>query len=714
MNSGEPGDYDENRSTGAGDRSKDVTEPSGKTGDSDGGFEDRGDREGSHDDGDNQGSNTGKGTQGEKDRSNHGEDDGYRSPKPNRGFLDRITGLRVMVRRKVREREGKYREYRKVLNQAHVDVPYDIYITRVHGYTAAGAAVGLLVGLAATLFLIEYEMRVLSLFEATALTVLVGVLGGVLARLYRYYTPLFIASVRAKKIESGLPYAVVFLYALNEGGMDILESIRRLEKNRAVYGEVSDEFAVVVRRTDVMGEDLTSAIEKLRETTPSKDLQVFLDDLRGTVASGGDVSDFLRTESERFLEYTKKEQKAFLETLSMMGSMYIMVFVLAPVLALITLLVVQMLGTDTLPVVYVLIYAVLPVGILCFIWVIDLINETPEVSAEIKNLSDKKVTRLGSERIENFKKWRRRRKIKERIRDPIGPMMDHPVLSLFITIPVAVTVEVFYLKVNRVAPYRVTTAPVEVTILLFVVPALIVLTPVSVLTHLKERKRSLMLERFPYKLTTIANTNKSGLSLRECIGQVADSSKGYVGEQFRLTENDIKWNHDVEAALIRLSNRVKIPEISRKMAMIAEARTASGNLHVILEVAAADAHEREELRVDREKKVASHLAVIFLGFMVYLMVLVTLDVTYVSEISSTAGVNQTNLTNNGMAGIGGALREDTVPVDKFRMFFYHSTLITGFGNGLIIGKISSGTVLTGIKYSIVFMIFATAAFVTVT
>ena len=625
-----------------------------------------------------------------------------------------VSKLRALIRRRGRDFTG----YQKKLNQAHIDVAYDRYLASVFIYALTGFVLGVLLGVVFTWIAGELGW----MGGGTVQILPTGVASLTLALslgFYRYYKPVWTASRREDAIESGLPYAVVFLYALSEGGLDILEAMRRLSENREIYGEVSDEFAVVVRRTDMMGEELTDSLEKLRETTPSSQLQVFLDDLRGAVSSGGEVTPFLKTETDRFLEYSKKEQEEYLENLSMMGSMYIILFILAPILVIITLMVLQMMGHGMLPALYTLVYVLLPVGMASFIWIIDLVNETPEIDATIGG--DRGTADSGpshTPKIEKYRKWRRRKHIKSVLFNPVTAINDRPRRSLYITTPIALSMVAVYLY-QGVSPGNVVNEPVDTTFLLFVAPLLVMLIPLGIFTAVRDRRRSSFLDRFPYKLTTMANTNESGMSLKECIEQVSETSTGYIGKEFRRMQNDIDWSFDIEGAIIRFVNRVKVPEVSRKMGMISESRSASGKLEKILKIAAEDAHARQELRNERNKQMASHIAVIVLGFLVYIGVLITLDVTFVSESAdiSTAAANDTQ--KKGMAAASRAKGSffsggGQLPANKYRMIFLHAILIQGIGNGFIIGKLSKDNIFSGIKYIIVFVAISMGGYILAT
>jgi flagellar protein FlaJ len=114
-----------------------------------------------------------------------------------------------------------------------------------------------------------------------------------------------------------------------------------------------------------------------------------------------------------------------------------------------------------------------------------------------------------------------------------------------------------------------------------------------------------------------------------------------------------------------------------------------------------------DLRKKRNLQASQHLSVILLGFFVYLFILLTLDRAFIQPISveiGSAAVDASEIQ-------GGAVPIDEIPVNEYRMLFFHSVVVQAIGNGVIAGKIGDDKVLSGLKYSIAFLIIGTLAFV---
>lgn len=92
----------------------------------------------------------------------------------------------------------------------------------------------------------------------------------------------------------------------------------------------------------------------------------------------------------------------------------------------------------------------------------------------------------------------------------------------------------------------------------------------------------------------------------------------------------------------------------------------------------------------------AYVAVVVIGYLVYLLVVVMLDSYYLVPIEQ--------LTAEGSAGGGTGpglpTSLSTIPVDTYRMVFYHSAIVQGVGSGLLTGQLAHGDLFSGLKYAI--------------
>ncbi len=642
------------------------------------------------------------------------------------------------------EKEKEYSGYRTAINQARMNVVYNIYLSRT--LLAAiilgilGATVGILVsiwlssmgyfqGITVTLeapgliegFFRQYGSYVLG-FVVTLITAQVLALtgGGIL-----YYVPLYRASERRRSIDRVMPSAVTFMYALSRGGMNIIEVMEELSDAEDVYGEAANEFDMILRDMEYFGNDLRVALENASDMTPSDNLQKFLDDLLSVIDSGGDVTPFLLTKSQQYHEIRKQDQKSFLDTLTLLAEAYVTAFVAAPLFIIVITTIMSLMGGANLTQIYLLVYAGLPLASVGFVLVIDIMatgtdqgSEELEGEAERFELEDLKrnASDAEDERVDDIVEGRRRKGIKKKLASPLSSIREKPVLSLIITSPIALAVAAAAVGSGLAEPSigGFFEDPVTNTTYLWVLPLLITAVPLSYFHERKSRREKKILRELPDTLKKIKSANSTGMTLKESLLLVSETSSGEISDELERVHNDVEWRGNLNDALVSFANRIKIPRLSRSIKLITKANESSGNIQGVLDVAARDVEVEYKLDRERFQNMIIYTVIIVLTFLVFLFVIVMLDRRFLSEMtevaSSSAGSGASGGESGGSASSGGALDVSDVPIDTYRMVFFHASIIQAFTTGLIAGQMGENDLMSGLKYSVAMTIIALLVF----
>lgn len=636
-------------------------------------------------------------------------------------------------RRRLREEYGRVRtsfklrpeqHYRlqRALSQARIGATYDEYLADSVRYAAVATLVGAGIGAALAVVLANAGA-----FAALSSPVAVGgslaaavaanrtlVGGGLVAILFaamagagtwavRYYYPANLVSSRRQNIEVTLPHAITYLFALSHGGMSLVESMRALADADDVYGEVAREFETVVMDVELFGSDIYTALQNARNLTPSDGLAQFLDDLAGVLDSGASVTAFLESEADSYLRQAEEEQEDFLETLSLLAEVFVVAFVAAPLFLIVTLVVISLIGGSTVPQVALLVYLVIPVAMAAFITLLHVLSApfaqrqgTPEATAFDRSAHDELDERAGE-----YTRRQRSLRIRALLEDPFSAVEREPLYSLALTVPLALAAVGVIVGAGAVGVSvdALLAAPVRVTVGLVVLPMLIVGAPLSVFHELQRRREAEIARRFPDTLNVLSSANKMGIPLTDALALVSRWSEGPVAEEVRLVRNDIAWNHDTTNALLGFAARLRVPQLSRTMKLLADGLRSSGDLSRVLAVAAENTRNRARMDRARRRELSSYVAVVIIGFLVYLLVVVLLEASYltpISEVGSGESDSPVSLAN--------------VPVDTYRAVFFHSALIIGVGSGLIAGKLADDDAISGLKYALAMVAVSVIAF----
>jgi len=715
-------------------------------------------------------------------------------------YFPRDTDLGDEQRSRLREQYGyvrtwfkcrpaSYRDLQRWLNQSRTGTTYDKWMADTVRYAAVAGLGGGSLGLLLSLWLVHLGAfadlggslaapgALAPLFAplvpysaAIATAAVTFALGGVFAgAVYaiRYYQPLVRARLRGRGIDVVLPHAIVYMYALSHGGMNFIEVLRSIADEED-YGEVADEFDMVIRDMELFGNDLYTALRNARNLTPSSNFEQFLDDLLSVLDSGGDVTAFLDDESGVYMEEAMEEQENFLETLSMLSEIFIAAFVAAPLLLIVTLIVISFLGGDTLMQLYALNYLIFPLGMALFLLFVDMLSqpfdqeahapavrstaaeELREVVAdavaharrEIRSAIEDRwssldlgdlggpggaggsgdgaggsdlVPRPGTPQTDGgavdlrFEQYRRHNAFGALLRllgDPVTLVRRQPLLTTVVTVPLAVAALAGALVLGLATPSwdAVSTDPVWTTFWLVLCPLGVVAVPLSAFHELERRRARAIERRFPDTLNVLSSANQMGIPLVEGLELVARWSSGVLAEELRKLHNDVTWNGQVVDGLYAFAERLAVPSLGRVIRLIATGGQSSGDLSRVLSVAAADTRNRYKLDRARRNAMSTYIAIVIIGFLVYLFVIVMLSTSYLAPIETISGT-----TGAGSADM--PMNLGAIPIDSYRAVFFHSAVIQAVGSGMLAGKLSDNDSLSGLKYSIALTALAMLAFV---
>lgn len=664
-----------------------------------------------------------------------------------------------------RHRPEQYRELQRWLNQARFGTNYDRYLERSALYSIVAIFVGVVVGYAVTFGLVElgyvqgltnpfafrgdltvYLGENRALFAGAALAIVFAVVSAAATWYGRYFYPRNVAANRRRSIDVTLPHAITFMYALSYGGMDLLSVVERLAEAEDTYGEVAGEFQTVVSEVDLFGNDLYTALENTRNVTPSDNLEQFIDDLLSVLDSGGDVTVFLEDETDTYLEEARDQQDGFIETLALLSEVFVVLFVAAPLFVIVLLVVMSLLGANTITQVTALVYLILPLAMLGFLVLLDTLS-SPFDQADVTLETEGHATAVGDVRLLGlvvrdllvggaetvtrgvasvvsdgselavtdeehvarqqtaYLRRRRRQHLVESARTPFSAFNDQPLLTAALTVPLAAATVAIVASSTGVQPSQAAflAAPVETTLWFVVVPLLIVGAPLTLFVERQNYRERFISREFPDTLNALSSANRMGVGTTDALELVAKWSSGPIGRELQRVSNDIKWNHDPARALRSFADQLRVPQLSRSMKLVAEGLRSSSDLARVLSIAADDTRNRFKIEQKRRRELNSYVAVVVIGYLVYLLVVVLLTEAYLEPIASTPAVPDSG-------GRTTPISISNLPVAAYEVLFLHSAVIQAVGAGLLAGKLVENRALSGLKYSLVLVVIAIATF----
>ncbi|NLZ29321.1 MAG: secretion system protein [Methanomicrobiales archaeon] len=514
--------------------------------------------------------------------------------------------------------------------------------------------------------------------------------------------PSLIMKNRETRINLLLHHAVAYMYAMRQGGAEMVAIFRAISENSAIYGEAAHEFRRVVRDTDYFGYDMISALRNLQETTPSEKLRDFLQDLISVVESGGDVTDFLESQVRVYQEEARFEQKTFLSTLQLVAEAYVTLFVAGPLFIIIVMVVMGFMSGTPILQLSIIIYLLVPVGSLFFILFLDAISIKTEgierytEARWLNEFDDVRIEERVSDEplIRQLQHYDRVRNLRTFLRHPLQAFLIKPNRTLYVTVPIALG----YIALTLLATPAYPDFEVFIDVLddHLVVAFLIVLVPFGLFHHLWQRKVMAIEASIPDFLGRLAGINRVGLTLVQAITILVKANLGVLSYEIKKIKRDLEWGASIQEALIRFEERIRTPAIARAVTLITTANRMTGSIGDVLSIAARDATMSESLKRERQTDMFIYVTIVYLVFIVFLFVVVVIDIRFLSVLSGTGSLTFT--------GAVGSAPLESVAVATFRRLLYHACLIQAFFSGLIAGAMGEASIRAGVKHASVMII----------
>ena len=154
--------------------------------------------------------------------------------------------------------------------------------------------------------------------------------------------------------------------------------------------------------------------------------------------------------------------------------------------------------------------------------------------------------------------------------------------------------------------------------------------------------------------------------------------------------------------IVLFSERVGTPLVKRAISLIGEANRAGGKISDILVTAANDSREIKFLEGERERAIASYIAVIWTSYFVFLGVIVVLAKVFIPAIASSN-------SGDDSAQIGNMVIRAIDPL-FFLVVFFYGVSAQALGNGAMAGLMATGRLSSGMKHAGMMLIMAILAF----
>lgn len=196
---------------------------------------------------------------------------------------------------------------------------------------------------------------------------------------------------------------------------------------------------------------------------------------------------------------------------------------------------------------------------------------------------------------------------------------------------------------------------------------------------------------------------RAGTPISKSIVNVKDKSYGVLTKNIKKLANQIYLGVPLGTALDVFSKDVDNKTVSRTITLIGQAEKSGGDIGEILQSVAEAVSTADKLKKERKAVISTLVIQGYIIFFVFMVIILVMQFKIIPLISgvSLGGGSVAGLGIPGFGGGGGSNQQ----IEVSNAFFY-LLLAQGFFSGLTIGKLTEGTIKSGVKHSFALTILA--------
>lgn len=216
-----------------------------------------------------------------------------------------------------------FEDLRPQISKANIEVSLPEYVAMLVFSTGISTVF--------SLFVIGTIMVMGSGLTGAIMAVAFSMVIGAATMLVFYLYPSILIRNRASKIRDTLPFATMYMSTLAGTGTAVQDLFSVLAQQEE-YGEVSREAEKIDRDIETFGMDISEALRKAADRTPSKDFKELMWGMNHVITSGGSLRDFLQERARTLMNDYQRRVEEFAEQLSLLVEMYITIVIVGSII----------------------------------------------------------------------------------------------------------------------------------------------------------------------------------------------------------------------------------------------------------------------------------------------------------------------------------------------------------------------------------------------
>jgi flagellar protein FlaJ len=222
------------------------------------------------------------------------------------------------------------------------------------------------------------------------------------------------------------------------------------------------------------------------------------------------------------------------------------------------------------------------------------------------------------------------------------------------------------------------------------VGAMISIVPPVLIFYTRYKTNKEIESQFTIFITDFTEAIDSGMTLPMALKYCGKKEYGVLTPHIRGITARVDWGIPFREALRMFSKKIGSITVRRAITTIIETYKVGGKISDTLKAVGESLIEINKIKAERSVSVQSQILTSYLIFFVFIFILVILQSFLIPALTPQGDVV-------GIATVGGGPMPEMFPPEIFVNFI----IVQGFFAGLATGKMAEGSVMAGIKHSLV-------------
>jgi flagellar protein FlaJ len=235
--------------------------------------------------------------------------------------------------------------------------------------------------------------------------------------------------------------------------------------------------------------------------------------------------------------------------------------------------------------------------------------------------------------------------------------------------------------------------------LINMVGAMIAILPPVLVFYNRYMENKQVETQFTVFISDFTESIDSGMTLPMALKYCGGKDYGILTGRIKSISAQVNWGVPFREALRMFSENIESLPVKRSITTIIETYKVGGKISDTLKAVGESLMEINKIKAERSVSVQSQILTSYLIFFVFIFILVILQSFLIPALTPNTNVM-------GISSMSGGAVPEMFPPEMFTNFI----LVQGFFAGLATGKMAEGSVIAGVKHSVVLIVIGYSIF----